>query len=239
MKTIPLTQGKVALCDDADFEWLSQWKWCAYRQRSRWYACRHTPLPNGRRNLTGMHSLILETPKGMDTDHIDNDGLNNQRTNLRVCTRAQNLRNQKKRASVLFKGVHFIEHQNKWVASITVNRKRLHLGHFDSAIEAAREYDLAANHYFGEFAKTNFPVDPNTSWKLETPFSRGKTSRFRGASWNKREQKWRANIMIRGKPFELGRFESEIAAAQAYNNAALKYRGASAKLNDIEAQCSD
>lgn len=230
MKTIPLTQGKMALVDDADYEWLNQWKWFAYHHRGqRWYARHHFG-----RKLLGMHRLILNAPEGIQTDHADGDGLNNQRHNIRVCTTTENARNQSRQERVIFKGVGFSKARNKWVARITVNKKRLHLGHFSSAIEAAREYDLAANHYFGEFARTNFPVDQHISWKLKTPASCRKTSRFRGVAWDKQRQFWEVKIHIRGKNLFLGRFQSEVTAAQAYNSAALKYLGTSAKLNVIE-----
>ena len=86
-KTIPLTQGKLALVDDADFEWLNQWKWHAVRFRDRYYAVR-TATENETSSPTTvyMHRLIMGTDTGQATHHLNNDGLDNRQDNLRVCT---------------------------------------------------------------------------------------------------------------------------------------------------------
>lgn len=95
MKTIPLTQGKVALVDDEDYEELSRFKWCATKnRRGKFYAVRGGPRAGGGSPTVQMHVVIAGTPAGMDTDHIDGDSLNNQRSNLRICTRAENLSNR-------------------------------------------------------------------------------------------------------------------------------------------------
>ena len=80
MKQIPLTQGKFAIIDDKDFEYLNQWKW-TYDGR---YAIRSVAFTVGKRSKIYMHRIILNTPVGMDTDHIDMNRLNNQRLNLRI-----------------------------------------------------------------------------------------------------------------------------------------------------------
>ena len=100
----------------------------------------------------------MQTPNGMQTDHIDHNGLDNQRENLRICTVAENQRNRKADSDNAsgFKGVCFSRKRHKWYAQITVDRKNMHLGSFDSPEEAARFYDLAALAYHGEFARTNF-----------------------------------------------------------------------------------
>lgn len=163
MKTIPLTQGKVALVDNEDYEWLMQWKWQAHNNEHRksWYALRSVYLGGGRKNrincLIWMHRLILGTPQGMETDHINGDGLDNRRCNLRVCTRSQNAANrEKKRDKVGYKGVHWHKQTNKWRPRIKVNYKSISLGLFEDQEDAARAYDRAAMQHFGEFARTNF-----------------------------------------------------------------------------------
>jgi hypothetical protein len=103
--------------------------------------------------------LILNTPDGMETDHINHDGLDNRRVNLRSCTQAENQHNQqprKKAKSSVFKGVCYSKNGDKWQSYITVNRKIINIGYFLSEIKAALAYDEAARKYYGEFAHTNF-----------------------------------------------------------------------------------
>lgn len=163
MKTIPLTQGKVALVDDEDYEALSRFKWCASRGRSgKFYATRHGSRRPGPRRSMRMHTVIACTPAGMYTDHIDGDGLNNQRSNLRICTNAENLANRGKQLSnsAGFKGVsrYLKDKNNPWQAQIQKGGRRTHLGFFSTAEAAARAYDEAALKLHGEFAFLNFPL---------------------------------------------------------------------------------
>src|ERR1043165_2122866 len=90
-REIPLTQGYVALVDDCDYEWLSQWKWCAHVAKGgrTAYAFRAKGI--------AMHRVIMNAPEGMDVDHRDHNGLNNTRANLRICTHAENQRNMNHR----------------------------------------------------------------------------------------------------------------------------------------------
>jgi hypothetical protein len=156
MKEIQLTQGKVTQVSDHRFEYLNQWKWQAHKlyRYNKWYATRNE---NGKE--IRMHRVITNAPDGMDVDHIDNDGLNNQDENLRVCTHAQNLANQgtQKRNTSGYKGVAWHKGNKMWQANITLNGKPASVGYSKDIIEAAKMYDSAAEKYQGEFAVLNFP----------------------------------------------------------------------------------
>ncbi len=108
-----------------------------------------------------MHRFILGLCDGQRCDHKDNNGLNNQRSNLRIATAGQNQHNSgcrkyKGMRSSRFKGVHWAKNARKWLAQITANRKHYHLGLFENEEDAARAYDRKALELHGDFAKTNF-----------------------------------------------------------------------------------
>jgi hypothetical protein len=154
VKTISLSQGLEALVDDADFEWLSQWKWHAILREERFYAARSVYDPTLRKqHRVAMHRQIAETPEGLDTDHRDGDTLNNQRANLRVATRSQNNGNTRMFAHNTsgFKGVH--RAANSWRAIIYKNNRRIHLGMFPTPELAHEAYKTAALKQWGEFAR--------------------------------------------------------------------------------------
>ena len=161
MKKIPLTQGKFALVDDADFEWLNQHKWYAHKSGSYYtlYATRKVCLDNHKRIKEKMHRIILGLQPGdkQQCDHIDRNGLNNQRSNLRICTVAQNQQNSKKRRGCTskYKGVHWHSDIEKWHSSIWVNKKSIHLGYFDLETDAGLAYNNAAPKHFRNFAAPN------------------------------------------------------------------------------------
>lgn len=155
MPQIQLTQGKFALVDDEDFEFLNQWKWYAIKARTTFYAVRNVGRSPFQKRVW-MHRAIMNTPAEMDTDHRDNNGLNNQRENLRVCTNTQNQANKNKQTNNTsgYKGVFW--NNEKWQARISIEGKKIHLGHFTNVEDAARAYDNAAKNIYGEYARTNF-----------------------------------------------------------------------------------
>lgn len=157
MKELHLTKGFVALVDDSDYEQLSRWKWTY----SHGYALRHEKH-NKKSIRIMLHRQIMGSPSNLDIDHRDGNGLNNQRNNLRVCTRTQNNANRKpyqSGKSSQFKGVSFRRDrlQNPWRATIGFNNERLSIGVFSTEVEAAKAYDERAKDLFGEFALINFP----------------------------------------------------------------------------------
>ena len=155
-KRIELSQGKFAIVDDEDYEWINQYKWSALRGRSTFYAVRNEGRPQKRIYL---HREIMNAPADMQVDHTDRDGLNCTRDNMRLATNAQNLRNRGAQANNTsgYKGVDWHKWCGKWRVTIKVNGKQIYLGHYGDPIEAARAYDAAARKYHGEFANTNFP----------------------------------------------------------------------------------
>jgi len=156
-KEIKLTQGKVAIVDDEKFEFLNQWKWYAIFIKVRWYATRTSATKEGRKQLY-MHRIIMNPPPNLETDHIDHDGLNNRKTNLRLVTRSQNNQNRMKRKnkSSQYKGVRWYPNTEKWKAEIQINGHQIHLGYFITEHEAALVYNEKAKELFGVFANLNF-----------------------------------------------------------------------------------
>ena len=156
MKLIPLTQDKFTQVDDWWYDYLNQWKWYALKNGKTYYALRSGPTINGKRTIIRMHSTIMNTPIGMQTDHRDRNGLNNQEYNLRDCTNHQNCLNRGIFGEIKYHGVcHDARGYIK--AHIQVNGKGIHLGYFKTDELAAHAYDEAAKQYFGEFANLNFP----------------------------------------------------------------------------------
>jgi hypothetical protein len=142
MKLINLTQGKFAQADDADYDWLNQWKWTARKDRNTYYAVREA---DGK--TIYMHRLIMNTPDNQEVDHRDRNGLNCQRNNMKNCSHAENLQNQPSRGKSLHKGV-CLTNRGYITAQITINYKKIHLGTFPTEELAAEAYVLAAKKYF-------------------------------------------------------------------------------------------
>ena len=162
MKEIELTNGGVALVDDEDYEYLSGFKWRPKNSRGRvtYAQCHMTYTENGRRISRGMkmHQLLMIGNELPEIDHVDGNGLNNQKSNLRGCTRNQNMRNIKwPRGKSGYIGV--LKRCCSYYARIHVNDQLIRLGHYKTAEEAARVRDAAAVKFHGEFAVLNFPKE--------------------------------------------------------------------------------
>lgn len=155
MKEIPLTQGLAALVDDADYEWLSQWKWCVQVSASKLYAARHK-----NRKCIMMHRVIMQAETGQVVDHLNRNGLHNYRENLRITDQSHNVQNADTKTNNTsgYTGVSWSKSRNKWHASIKVNYTNIHLGYYKCVEEAARAYDKRARELFGTCARLNFPV---------------------------------------------------------------------------------
>lgn len=150
MKKIPLTQGKFALVDDEDFDELSKWAWYPHGA----YARRHINKDGRIVRRVYMHRSIMREPE-LEVDHINGDGLDNRKSNLRVCTHAENLKNQitVKNSLSGVKGVSLNRRDNKWTAYIKTEGKKIFLGNFENKQDAQIAYNVASVKHFGEFAK--------------------------------------------------------------------------------------
>jgi len=151
MKIIKLTQGFKTLVDDEDYDKLLEYSWHVHRGRNTRYAVR-----SSHNKTIRMHREILRVSPDERIDHINRNGLDNRRCNLRVCTRSQNHQNMLMPPhSSRFKGVSWNKWTEKWESRIKANGKNIFLGRFDDEQEAARAYNEAALKYFGEFALVN------------------------------------------------------------------------------------
>lgn len=153
MKTIHLTHGRVTIVDDEDYDTLTRYKW---HLSKKGYAAH---------SLTGggtiyLHRLILGNLTNKQIcDHINGNPLDNRKTNLRLCTRAENSRNHKPRVDnkTGYNGVSGPYASKKWRAQVHFEGKRLHLGYYSTPEAAAKAYDAAALKCYQEFAALNFP----------------------------------------------------------------------------------
>ena len=151
---VPLTRGAVAVIDAADWPFVQPYRW---NLATVGYATANVVLADGRRTCVTMHRLLLGVAPRVRVDHRDGDKINNRRSNLRLATPSQNGANSPGRRTGVsgFRGVTPARMPGRWFAQITVNRKHLSLGVFDTPEEAARAYNAAALAAFGEFAVLN------------------------------------------------------------------------------------
>lgn len=160
-KQLRLTKGYVATVDADDFESVSRTKWCAlviYRKDgSVWnvYGQRRIRRADGKAGIQLLHRFIMEVDDpNIRIDHVNHDGLNCQRHNLRVCTQSQNLANSLKRRDNTsgIKGVYWNKQRSKWVAQIGINGVKKGLGYFPTKEAAGQAYAQAAQSAFGSFS---------------------------------------------------------------------------------------
>ena len=151
---VPLTQGKEAIIDKEDIDKVSQYTWFAVKNGCRYATTAARNAENRVVNIA-MHRLIMDNPVGFEIDHVDGDGLNNTKLNLRLATRQQNAFNLKKPKNNTsgFKGVSWCQASNRWKATISVNRVRHHLGFYNTKEQAYQAYCQASERFHGEFGR--------------------------------------------------------------------------------------
>lgn len=156
---IPVGRGQVTVIDHGDYELIAKYSWRAVHGsragQEKWYVKAYIPgtFPNCK--STSMHRLLLGAQPGQIVDHIDNNSLNNCRSNLRFCTAQENARNRNRQRQSIskFKGV--TRNGKRWQANLKINGQGLYLGTFATEEEAGKAYDNAAVEQYGEFARHN------------------------------------------------------------------------------------
>src|SRR3990167_1985734 len=158
MQQLPISKGKITIISDEDYTQLAQHKWRVYINSGKLYAARWEKGKTMKtRKHIKMHQVIMNPLKGLIVDHIDGDGLNNRRDNLRIVSNRQNTINRRKSVgtSSQFKGVYKAKNTIKWRSYIKTNNRQIYLGMFDTEHQAALVYDLWAKDMFGQYAKLN------------------------------------------------------------------------------------
>jgi hypothetical protein len=170
-RRIYLGENIWTLVSPSDYHKLSNYNWYIAGNGKNFYAFRNIKLAPGKSKMQGIHRMIMHDQLSIKNskfktklvvDHINNDPLDNRRSNLRLATHAQNARNRKidkSKTSSRYVGVYFEKATGRWTSKIRIKGKRLWLGRFDKEIDAAKAYDAAAKKYHGEFAKLNFPKE--------------------------------------------------------------------------------
>lgn len=222
---IPLTQGKFAIIDAADFEKVGHFKW---HFSNDGYARR-----NESRKITGnkhvtlkMHRVLLDCPADMHVDHIDGNGLNNTRANIRIVTAKQNMWNRrvKSTSKTGSRGVTFAK--GKYHVKIVKDSKELCLGSFLSLAEATEAYEKNAKVIHGEFFRSGiFTASELNGYEASRAPSSYPKKKYRYTTYV--NGKWRAQLIYKGKSIHIGMFESRDDASMAAEN----------KITELNSQC--
>lgn len=236
---VPIGRGREAIIDDCDADLVLKHQW-DHREHTEHcvYAFRRGVVGEDSRRIL-MHREILGVPRGILVDHIDGNGLNNRRSNLRSCSHAENMRNRRQRGVFSFPYKGISEHSGMFRARIKVDGKRFISSGYPTPERAARAYDVLALKHHGAFACLNFPGEPAQNDILDhlaikqrimpDPDDLGR--QYVGVYREKEDQHFRIEIMVDGKRIRIRGFKTSLEAAQAYDDLVIKHRGASGRLN--------
>lgn len=223
---------KILFIDDEDFGFLEGRSAVLKKSRSTFYA--KISMDSKEYYL---HRLILNARKGVEIDHINRNGLDNRKSNLRVATHAQNTYNKfdKKNSKSGFKGVYWVKDKKLWCARITFNNKVIMGGYYKCKIDAAYAYNELANKYHKQFAYLNTFTDDDNRVRLNEPrYTKEKgrcKSGYRGVY--QMGNRFVAHIRINKRKEHIGCYATKIEAAAAYNKKATEVYGENAILNNI------
>lgn len=232
-----------ALVDDDDFEKQNQFNWSSKLQKRKhtepiYYVYRRVRDSENKRKFVMLHREIMKCPDNLIVDHINHNGLDNRKENLRICSIAENVRNCRpmQNQTSKYKGVSWNKHTNRWRVKIThKDNSCVWIGQsFLDEVEAAKLYDAAAYLVYKEFAFLNFGKPTSQYLKkaerlINSVLNRTYASKYRGVSLE--EGRWRATIHFKGEKIALGKYGVEVDAAKAYDKKARELLGAEAKLN--------
>lgn len=226
MKYIEMKHGKRAIVDEEDYDMLSRYNWWV---SDKGYAITSKQINKVRKTIH-MHRLVNKTPEGSVTDHINHDKLDNRKENLRTATFSQNMMNSEPNKGKKYKGVSYAKKEKSWTSQIHYENRCIHLGQYETEVEAARAYNQKAKELHGDFAFLN-----NVS---EGPFVRIDKKRgistYRGVSYHPPSKRWSAKITHKKKTVFIGTFDDPEDAARAYNDKAKEVFGEHTFLNDVE-----
>lgn len=157
MKKIPLTQGKFALVDDDDYNFLMQWTWYADRHPRKnfpdlFIAARKITVGTHKQKTILMHRIIMKAGKDESIDHRNHNSLDNQKSNLRKCSQMQNCQNKRMKSRILPRGVTYCKREQKYLAQIMVERRNKFLGYYDNPQDAEKAYHAASIDFHKEFS---------------------------------------------------------------------------------------
>lgn len=230
-KTIKLTKGRVAVVDDEDYDVLIRHSW--HLAVSRYAASRI----NNKKVL--MHRMIMNPGEGFEVDHINADGLDNRKSNLRICTHQQNITRTRRVNRTGYRGV--AKDKKRYIAQLKHNGRRFYWGPFDTPALAALEYNKHAKEVFGEFARLNvIPKEELTeTYRREyvrrkyenVSLSQNNSSGYRGVSWHKQNETWCAEIRHQKTRISIGCTKDKEEASYLYDQVAFQLLGDKARLN--------